>query len=311
MTERQEQLRVGLSLAYRLMADLFAGPVEEALLVRARQSPLMGSAMDEQTSIDEIAAQHQRAFEWAAFPQRGVFMDPGGWAEGTSARAVTEALASVGLTPRDTVATDHLSNILDALAAAMDFGDESAEARILCGQALPWIPAFTSAVERLGLSFPTALARQVEDLLLYHLSSRAGHAPGDFLLGAPPPPLALEDAETRLGDIVDHLLSPARCGLFMSRVDIQSVARSSGGSTGFGGRRTMLLHAIRTSVKHGKLSDLVQCVESIHLAWLSELERRVSEGFPEPIAAHWGGRCAVTLEALSALERAAREEAAR
>ena len=78
--------RIALARAYALLGELVAGPLDEGLVERAGKSPLLGEALGDSPSLDELAADHHRAFGWCAFPHQGVYLDPNGWADGSSAQ---------------------------------------------------------------------------------------------------------------------------------------------------------------------------------------------------------------------------------
>jgi len=271
------------------LGDLVAGPLTEALIDSARQSPLLGEAIGVAPSLDELAAEHHRAFEWSAFPHQGVYLDPDGWADGGSSIALRRLFTEIGFAARQDLPADHLTNLLGALALSLQDeagGDHRLEQQLLDRHLLRWLPAFVAAVRRLRLAFPAALASQLEDLALYHREILAAQVPvPDFKLD--PIPSLLDDPETSLADIASYLLAPVRSGLFLSREDILFVVRGSGCFCGFGDRQTMLLNALRTAVQHERLSALCEALSSLHHGWERRLVGRVAAGLPDELARPW------------------------
>lgn len=281
--------RATLGRAYLLLGDLVAGPLTEALVDGARQSPLLGEAIGAAPSLDELAADHHRAFEWSAFPHQGVYLDPDGWADGGSSIALRKLFGEIGFEVRQDLPADHLTNLLGALALALqsdDIEDHRLEEELLDSHLLRWLPAFVAAVRRLRLAFPVALVSQLEDLALYHREIVATRGPAaDFHLE--PVLNLLDDPDTSLADIASFLLSPVRSGLFLSREDILFVVRSAGCFCGFGDRQTMLLNALRTAVQHERLAELCQALSMLHSSWEERLVGRVAVGLPDELARPW------------------------
>jgi TorA maturation chaperone TorD len=280
--------RRALANAYRLLADLIAGPLDLALLERARKSPLLSDALGEDPDLDEVAAAHHRAFEWSVFPHQGVFLDLGGWADGTSSESLRSLFSVVGYSSRTELPADHLSNILGALALAVEGGvDEVSlaelESSLLDRHLLRWLPLFVAAVRRLRVPFPAAMVGQLEDLVLYHRELLELPVDASELEGSVQVDL-LEDPDTGLAEIASHLLSPPQTGIFLSREDILSVARESGCFCGFGDRQTMLLNALRTAVQHDRIREFTGALSELHREEELSLTRRIDEGLPEELA---------------------------
>ena len=290
--------RMALANAYRLLADLIAGPLDGALLERARKSPLLAEALGDDPELDEVAAEHHRAFEWSVFPHQGVFLDIGGWADGASSESLRSLFSLGGYSSRTELPADHLSNILGALARAVEGSEDEQnlyqlEGALLDRHLLRWLPLFVGAVRRLQVPFPTAMVSQLEDLVLYHreLLELPVDA-SDF--AAPEAVNLLEDADTGLAEIAAHLLSPPQTGMFLSREDILSVARKSGCFCGFGDRQTMLLNALRTAVQHDRIGELTSALSQLHRNEETSLTKRIDEGLPEELATPLANRSSET-----------------
>jgi hypothetical protein len=197
----------------------------------------------------------------------------------------------IGFSARHDLPADHLTNLLGALALALQSddaggGEHRLEQELLDSHLLRWLPAFVAAVRRLRLAFPAALVSQLEDLALYHREILAAQVPAsDFQLD--PIPSLLDDPDTSLADIASFLLAPVRSGLFLSREDILFVVRSAGCFCGFGDRQTMLLNALRTSVQHERLGALCDALSSLYHCWEQRLAGRVAAGLPDELARPW------------------------
>ena len=305
--------RGALARAYRLLADLIAGPLDDGLLERARKSPLLGEAMGPEPSLDELAAEHHRAFEWSAFPHQGVFLDRGGWADGSSSETLRGLYARGGFSSRSDLPADHLAIVLGALALSLEAetaedgppaGD--LEVQLLDRNLLRWLPAFVACVLRLRLAFPAAVASQLEDLVLYHRDLLGRPVDASGFAPAHSADL-LDDPETSLADVSSYLLSPVRSGLFLSREDILYAVRNAGCFCGFGDRQTMLLNALRTAVQHERLTPLTASLSALHRGWEERLEGRVLAGLPASLATPWIDRSRDSRALLQVLGAAGRE----
>ena len=297
--------RIALARAYALLGELVAGPLDEGLVERAGKSPLLGEALGDSPSLDELAADHHRAFEWCAFPHQGVYLDPNGWADGTSAQQLRALYVGMGYEVPSDLPADHLSALLGALARALIHDHVDEEGQLLDEHLLRWLPLFCSAVERVRLAFPAALVGQLEELVLHHrelMDSRGG----PLRFGFSPAESILDEEDTTLAEIARFLLSPPRSGIFLSREDILRLVRSVGCFAGFGDRQTMLLNGLRTAVQYERLPEFTAELAALHSAWEQRLEERVLGGLPRDLAWPWLSRSQHTRAVLQVLGAAGR-----
>lgn len=307
-------------LGYGLLADLIARGVTEATAEPARADARLAAAMEGRTS-DELAVDHHHAFEWAAPPVEGAYLDPGRTA-GPRADALYPLYREAGFV-RDGAPiaegqnAEDLSTILRALAFlsgaeadAIEDGHAGAmertrelSRRLLDEHALAWVPVWAAAVRRLERAFPTALAEAVEELLLMHRGGLAG-APRPVEL--PDAPALLDDESTGLREIGEWLSTPALCGAFLTREDIKRLGRGVDVPRGFGSRAQILINLLRSAASYDAFRELLGGLDVELGAHVEALAAPRYEGVAE-LVAPWRRRVEETRATLRKVERAAFE----
>jgi hypothetical protein len=178
---------------------------------------------------------------------------------------------------------------------------------------LTWLPAWASAVRRLGLPWSTALADQVVELALFHCAEiEEADAVARREVSAIPfrelPALPdLGDPATDLSAIAQALTQAARAGLFLSRRDLTRIAQRSRTPLGFGPRAQLLATAFREGAHLDTLSPLLRELAALYRDWLSELAELEREA-PRRVGAllaPWQRRAGEVLPWLDRVERAA------
>ena len=280
----EDQLAQARSLAYGLLADLVARGIDastrEAALTSAPLATSIASyslaheMASEPALLDAIAVDHEHAFGWAVPPFEGAFLDPQRSIGGEATDALWAIFSAAGFQPdvsREDV--EHLATSLRCLAFltgaeadAIEDGHDGAmqhvrglSRRLLDEHLLRWVPTFARAVRRTGLAFPHALASQIEALLVTHRAS-LGEPPRRFELLEPG--VDLDDAETGLREIGEHLATPARCGAFLSRDDVTRIGRGLKVPRGFGERTQLIINLLRSAASYDALDALLEALEA-------------------------------------------------
>ncbi|MCA9717368.1 MAG: molecular chaperone TorD family protein, partial [Myxococcales bacterium] len=298
--------------AYVLLAELLArGPTAE-LMGPASASPALAAAIAGR-ELDELAADHQHVFGFSVPPLEGLFLDADAGAGGESAARVRETYAAIGYRVDPTQdEPEHLATELRALAVLSGAEADALEddkrvvvaelrrlqARLLDAHLLRWLPIFSAAARRVGRPFPSALVRQIEQLVRMHRD-----ALGDADAREPGPALGetldLDDPELDLRDIARFLTTPARAGVFLGRGDIARVGRAFRLPRGFGGRALMMQHLLRAAARFDTLAELTAALVAI--VDESDAQLRSWGACADP----WRARASATREALARLGRAA------
>jgi len=247
--------RAGRTVAYSVLAELWARGLTSR--VRTHVSAVPGLMAHATASHDELAVRHQRVLRHEVFPHEGVFLR-------------SDGLAGEG---------DHVAHQLERLARAR--GDEQVS-RLLGHHLLRWLPALVIAVREEGDPLFSELAtwtlQVVEDQAL-----EVGATAAPLPTCAPPPDLDATD--TSLGDVVEYLLTPVRCGLFVSRSAIGRAGRASGAPRGFGPRRTMLTNLLRSAAAYDGLHEVTVTLRAmIERAQLAHKARPQGQAWVERLS---------------------------
>ena len=255
--------------AYALFGEAFVHGAHGRVRPRLVALPAVADVLRASATEETLAAEHHTALSLHVFPFASSFLDPDGLLGGDVSRAVGHAYADGGFRP-DTaaLAPDHVGLQLAYLA---HLGASEAEALAHAPERVPqlrdlqrafldrhllrWLPVFVLALEQQSGS---ALWGRVARL---SLELAAGHRLG---LGEPAPlaplpasSLSLDDAETRLRDIVQHLTVPARSGWFLSRRGMAAAAQAADVPAGFGPRHRLLEQALHAAIDHRRQDAFV------------------------------------------------------
>lgn len=260
------------SLGYALLAELLERGVSDETREAAQASDALAAAIGG-ADDDALAADHERAFGWAAPPLAGFYLDPERLVGGARTDALHALLDAAGYTPdlrhRD---VEHLSTALRALAFlsgaesdAREDGHEGAvekveglSRRLLDEHVLRWLPIFVLAVRRTGLPFPAAIASELDALVRSHRDALAGPAPRFDL---PEAPALLEDDETGLREIGTYLSAPAHAGFVLTREDVARLGRGLNVPRGFGDRTQLIVNLLRSAARFDALDALLEALE--------------------------------------------------
>lgn len=162
------------------------------------------------------------------YPYASVFCEPAAEMNGERARRMDCLYGEYDFAPealRQVGAPDHIGIMLEFLAHAGD--------AVILPLLLDWAPVLCLAVEREPGAHPfyRALARETRQRLFVHARA-AGYTLPPREASVP----RVADAETRLADVLQFFLAPARCGIFFSRAQCGALARRMGLRLPFGSR---------------------------------------------------------------------------
>lgn len=261
---------------YSILAKLLTVGLDADALAQLRAlddwllpgAPLGGAVLD----LDELAAQHHACFHLEVFPYAGVFLDPGAVA-GACSDMVLDRFAQAGFRPRlDQLTADHLGVMLGFLGFVCAATSEALEdrqspfvarlervgAEFLDACILSWLPTLVAASDELPRGmWPNVLREALEFAAAHRISLR------ERVPGSQPPELPeprhdlLEDPNTGLRRIAEHLLTPAASGVLLTRADLERLGREQSLGRGFGSRLTMLDNLLRSAVDYGRFGDLL------------------------------------------------------
>jgi hypothetical protein len=119
------------------------------------------------------------------------------------------------------------------------------------------------------------------------------------LPGAAPP---LDDAQTGLRQIIRYLLTPCQSGLYLTRQDIERLARELQLPPGFGRREEMLRNVWDAAAQHDRVPALLPALQ-VQLGRWQHTYDFIQSTYPElrPFTRAWQTRAQQTEQFLAAL----------
>ena len=274
------------SRGYGLLGNLLLRGLTTESLPRLRQTPLAG-LVPEDADLDRLAAAHHRLLSMEIHPYASLFLteDPAGCIDPIrdAARAAGFHIDAASARP------DHLGIGLlllsflsgataDALAdnkTDITAQTEALAQSFLSSWLIPWLAPLRAAVsahdDGLWASVIATAAALAED-----------HWDGSGSLTLPESAPLLEASRTDLRAIATFLLTPCRCGVYLSRADIGGLARGVSVPRGFGSRQQELTNLLRTSAEYGELGALMHRLDG--------LMARRSEEMTSAFAGVWQAR---------------------
>jgi TorA maturation chaperone TorD len=251
-------------------------------------------------SIDDLALAYADLFLLNVYPYGSVYLDSSGELSGAPAAWAERLYASTDYSPPDLLraaGADHAGLCLGFLAHASEKGVDDSEMRRMLRA---WIPVCTLAVEREpgAHEFYRFLARATRDQLLSEPPPQ--EAQEDFLAEPGLSPGA--EGEIRLTDVLRFLLTPARCGFFLSRGRIGQLARSAGLRIPFGSRFDVARSVFEQSGEEATVGGLILLLGRERDEWERSFEE-LSTCHPgwAPQGLSWKARLEGTREALASM----------
>ena len=267
--------REGLAHAYGLLARLILrGPEPDTVTRLAEVQP-----MDTPEDLDELRAEHYRAFHLEAFPQAGVFLSQDARA-GASSDDVARLHGRVGFHPRlDDVTEDHLGVQLAFLsfataAHAEAEADGDPRSQILASTlesyldelVLRWWPALVVALRGADVPYWTGVVELALGLAAHH---RRLHGPVPAAPALPEPEAILDDPRTGLRRIAGYMVTPVDAGALLTRTALTRLGREHRVPRGFGGRQLMLGNLLQGAVDLGEIEPVTRALGG----WIQTQER--------------------------------------
>lgn len=307
------------SNAYGLFSQLYQQGLTQTLLPYVRAINVPDSLVPTVLDVDQQAAIHQDLFGFNVFPFEGVFVDAPSALGGPATAAVQHFYRQAGHVPRKSdVAADHIVLELglmaflsrteaDGLATRNQTAvshSRNLQRQFLDQHLLLWLPALFLAICQQGESFFQALAELTLELVLDHrqtLDEDPAPPPASFFL--PEAHALLENPNTGLREVAAYLLTPAHCGLYLSRDDIARLGRQVHLPRGFGDRRQMLTNLLKSAAEYDSLPVLVTELQQTVLAWQDHYQhwRKTGPLVMVNIASAWMKRLSATDSVLTKL----------
>ena len=305
--------------AYNLFGQLYRQGLTAELLPYVRAIDMPDGLVPAVLDTDQQAAVHQALFGFNVFPHESVFVDAPSVLGGPATAAVQHFYRQVGFAPREgEVAPDHIAlelGLMAFLSGAEANGwttrntdtvpqNRNLQRQFLDQHLLLWLPALVLAIRQQGESLFQALAKLTLELVLDHrrtLDEDLPSSPPSIHL--PKAPALLDNPSTGLREVAAYLLTPAHCGLYLSRDDIARLGHQLHLPCGFGDRRQMLTNLLRSAAEYDSLPALVTELQQMVLIWQDHYQhwRRTGPLSMVSIAAAWIERLSATDSLLAEL----------
>jgi len=317
-------------LKFELLSRLWLHEPDGAGLARAVSELGLPSA-----DPAELALAYADVFLLNVYPYGTAFADPAGELNGPEAQQIAALYEAHGYCPaelKEVGAPDHLGLCLGFWAyfssGQASGGSEAPSAQgpgsrhdSFLADLLNWAPLCCLAVEREPSvhAFYRALAARTREALLTELqiSNFEVQVPNCQSLTHEPPfhpsSLSLHPPEEEIGlrDVVRFLLTPAQCGLFLSRSRLGQIAVALGLHLPFGSRFDVAEMLFMSAGEEGKVEPLLAQLETELDAW-AQAYRGWGEEYPawRPSAGIWLARTEATRGLLAEMRQAVQTEAA-
>ncbi len=255
------------SRGYGLLGHLLLRGLTPDSLPRLRQTPL-SAMVPEDADLDRLAAAHYRLLSMEIHPYASLFLttDPAGCID-----PIRDAARSAGFhIDAASARPDHLgigllllSFLTGATADALadDKSDVAAQTEALAQSFLStWLTPWLAPLQVAVAAHDGGLWAAVVDTAV---GLAADHWDGSGALVLPESAPLLDEARTDLRAIATFLLTPCRCGVYLSRADIGQLSRGVAVPRGFGSRQQELTNLLRTSSEYGELGALMHRLDGL------------------------------------------------
>lgn len=326
-----ERLALARRRAYALLGALLIEGLDQRRLDAVRALPALAERLPEAVDLDELAAAHYALLGHELPPFAGVFVDEEGLVgRGRPAQVVRQAHRALGVACPDDPGPDHLGQALQLMALLTDaqleaqaHGDVAGlsvvrgwQRRVLDEALLPWMPPLHVALQGQPASLWTRVIEMAIGVLAQDGAAAASEAAASEAEGSEAEgseaeasedslEALLDDPATDLRRIAGALTTTARSGVYLTRRDLEGLARRCELPRGFGGRRDMLEKLMRAAAEYEALGRLVEELRRV----LSDRDEDYAALAGEPgLGVHvpgWRRRLDATRRALGRLGEAA------
>ena len=278
------------SHTYYLLSHLYLRGLTAGLLPFIQAIPELTVALppdfsDDASALDELAADHYDILQTNVFVHESYFLDSEGLIGGSVAEQLLGFYHQTGFEPplTDTSGPDHFSLQLACLgwlcSAEADAHDDdqsgpanrmrNLQRRFLDEHLLRWLLPLTQAIRQQGHPFYTSLADITFEMVLAHRTNLSDDlmVTQQTSFALPSAPDLLDDQKTGLKEVAAYLLTPAYSGIFLSRKDIEMLARRQKIPRGFGNRLQMFTNLLRATASHDLFDSLLDDLASQLQSW--------------------------------------------
>ncbi|MBM4425192.1 MAG: molecular chaperone TorD family protein [Chloroflexi bacterium] len=272
-------------MKFELLSSLWLHEPDAALIARAAELGLPAA------EPLELAAAYADVFLLNVPPYGTVFSDDSGEMNGPAAQDTAALFAAHGYQPpelSEVGAADHVGLMLGFL-------EEGRIGELEIG----WMPVCCLAIKREPTAgkFYKALAFKTQEAIFKLQTPNF-----KFQINSPIFQFSNSQSELSLRDLIRFFLTPAYCGLFLSRARLGQMALALGLRLPFGSRWEVAEWLFESAGEAGKVNELIGELENEVQAWAAEY-RRWAENYPawRPMAETWLARTSAAQRQLTTM----------
>jgi nitrate reductase assembly molybdenum cofactor insertion protein NarJ len=241
---------------------------------------------------EEIEASYVAAFDLGVPPYASVFLEPDGGIGGATTLAVEGAILGAGLHPTTAdVAADHLGVMLVHLGTLGQQRRHDEAAEFAARHLVDWLPALVVALDGVDAPFWRGVVELALELVRQEVVRRLPRP-------VAPPESPLADPKSGLREIAGFFATPSRCGLYLGRSDLLTIARSVELPAGFGTRRDRVETLLRAAAEYDVLPRLCAALDELVA---TRAARLLALGLAPDATAPWTARLDLTRTVLHTL----------
>ncbi len=250
---------------YNLLARLFLLELDQATREEVRSDTRFCAVLPE--DLQAARVEFARLFTLSVYPYASVFLDdtPELNTESTAYVEQFYAQARFGLRPEWMVgAPDALGAELMCAAWLMERGEPDRAREVLREFVLPWAPVACLAIERNArLELYRTLAQVTREFLLEESEQL------DRVSWRTPELFAFEPQEQDLHQVSEFLITPARCGVFLSKDDLGRIAADLKLPSGFGERGLMIASLLKSAGMQDCIPQTLGALQGVVAEWVT------------------------------------------
>jgi Nitrate reductase delta subunit len=252
-SEDDIDLKEALRATLRLFSDLYRKGLTHPAGERMRRLREFQDVLPSDPD-DKLEVRHETLFGFNVFPLGSVFLDDQQYRQNQTLDFLLKIRKEADLSSHDASEPfDHISTALSFLASC---DDEVLLSRFIDSYLLGWLPILECAIRAHDDVFYSRLSLLTLMLICDMRKSVS--------ISAVPPVLLperesciLDDENNGIREIAEFLVTPARCGIFLSRRSIRQLGNETKIVSGFGRRSSMMLHVLESAAMYGEFSHLV------------------------------------------------------
>jgi putative dimethyl sulfoxide reductase chaperone len=300
----QQSFSQRYELYSRLILQPFSRNLQSDLSINLNKSvPSLPQKPTQLETDDQWEALHYSIFGLEIQPYAGAYLHPKGLVGGDQTERALQLCTELGIKIDLTAdSIEHLGRQLQLLSMLTKSNVHNITAlQLLDELLLPWLPVILVAIQRYGQPFYSDLSQEIWQLIDEHRQ----YFEKPLSTSSPKKEGLLSDPKTGLKQVAQYLLTPVRCGCYLSRSSIGSIARDLSLPRGFGSRYQMLESLLFSAVDQELIPSLMDRIKKEIADWEKQyISLEVEAEKLAPSLGGWKKRIAFTSQVLEDVRKA-------